>query len=63
MGVVRRGARFDSKGVYVSPGATPGEEPNTWWFYYFGTSLKHDFNDPASAPRDGGVGRFLLVVE
>ncbi|MCX7426471.1 MAG: hypothetical protein NTW96_12725 [Planctomycetia bacterium] len=61
--VVGLGATFDSQGVYVSPGATPGDAPNTWWFYYFGTSLKHDFNDPASAPSAGGVGRFLLVVE
>ena len=36
--------------------------PNTWWFYYFGTKMEHDV-DVASVHSEGGIGRFLLVVE
>jgi hypothetical protein len=42
--VVDVGTTFDSKGVYVSPGAIPGDVPNTWWFYYLarcGISLRN----------------------
>ena len=31
-----RGQGFDSKGMYVGPGAVPGEQPGTYWFYYTG---------------------------
>lgn len=60
--VVDLGATFDSRSIYVSSGTVPGDAPHTWWFYYFGTKLKHDI-DPASVHSDGGIGRFLLVVE
>ncbi|MFA6244146.1 MAG: hypothetical protein WC655_24605 [Candidatus Hydrogenedentales bacterium] len=56
------GATFDSKGVYVMPGATPGDAPNTWWMYYTGTRMEHDVN-PDDVKFDGGIGRFLLVVD
>ena len=60
--VVDIGATFDSMGVYVMPGATPGDAPNSWWMYYTGTSMEHDAN-PDDVKFDGGIGRFLLVME
>ncbi|MBU4399656.1 MAG: hypothetical protein KKE86_10020, partial [Planctomycetes bacterium] len=54
-------SRFDGMGVYVGSGAVPGDAPNTWWFYYFGTKLEHDIN-PADVKSEGGIGRFLLRV-
>lgn len=60
--VVDLGTKFGTKGVYVAPRATPGDEPNTWWFYYSGTNVEHDSN-PKDINFDGGVGRFLLVLE
>ncbi|MCE5269318.1 MAG: hypothetical protein LLG00_15685 [Planctomycetaceae bacterium] len=59
--VVDIGNSFDRMGVYVAAGATPGDAPNTWWFYYFGTKLEHDVK-PADVKSEGGIGRFLLVV-
>jgi hypothetical protein len=61
--VVDLGKTFDSKGVYVLPGAVPGDKPNTWWFYYFGTTVEHDSSNPNDTHNDGGLGRFLLVLE
>jgi hypothetical protein len=55
------GKGFDSKGIYVSAGAIPGNEPNTYWVYYGGTSLSHDAN-PDNIHSSGGIGRFLLKV-
>ncbi|HQE82019.1 MAG TPA: hypothetical protein PLM14_03400 [Candidatus Hydrogenedentes bacterium] len=60
--VVDLGTKFDTKGVYVGPGAVPGDAPNTWWFYYLGTNTEHDAN-PADIHSENGVGRFLLAVE
>ena len=60
--VVDLGTKFDTKGAYVAPRATPGDEPNTWWFYYSGTNVEHDSN-PKDINSDGGFGRFLLVLE
>lgn len=60
--VVDTGKTFDSMGVYVMPGAVPGDAPNTWWMYYTGTSVEHDV-DPKEVKFDGGIGRFLLVME
>jgi hypothetical protein len=60
--VVDLGTGFGTKGVYVMPGATPGDAPNTWWFYYWGTGMEHDSN-PKDVKFDGGIGRFLLVLE
>ena len=57
------GKAFDSKGMYVAPGAIPGKTPGTYWFYYFGTSVPHDANKPTKVRCDGGIGRFLLRVE
>ena len=50
---------FDSKSIYVSPGAIPGDSPGTYWFYYQGFNVGH--NGPQKMA--GGTGRFLLVVE
>lgn len=57
------GKGFDSKGIYVGPGAIPGPTPGTYWFYYLGTPVAHDDNDPAKIHDAGGIGRFLLRVE
>ena len=51
---------FDSKSIYVSPNAVPGEKPNTWWVYYLGYNIGHDVDKPKYT---GGFGRFLLTVE
>ncbi len=60
--VVDLGKKFGTMGVYVLPGATPGDAPNTWWFYYLATEMEHD-SRPADVKGDGAIGRFLLVVE
>jgi hypothetical protein len=60
--VVDIGTTFDSKSVYVSPGAIPGDKPNTWWFYYLGTSTEHDAK-PNLTGAENGIGRFSLVAE
>lgn len=59
--VVDLGPDFDSGMVIVNPGAVPGDAPNTWWFYYFGTPRKHNV-PPAKVGYAGGMGRFLLVT-
>jgi hypothetical protein len=56
------GKGFDSKGMYVAPGAIPAAEPNTYWFYYEGTASPHDGYVPSKIHYDGGIGRFLLKV-
>ncbi len=50
---------FDAKQIYVAPGAVPGEQPGTYWFYYNGYHKDH--RGPWN--KDGGLGRFLLVVD
>ena len=50
---------FDSKSIYVMPGAIPGDKPNTYWFYYAGYDIGHNGEPKYS----GGYGRFLLTVE
>jgi hypothetical protein len=50
---------FDSKSIYVFPGAIPGDKPNTYWFYYDGYDIGHN-GEPKYA---GAYGRFLLTVE
>jgi hypothetical protein len=57
------GTVFDTKGIYVAPGATPGDEPGTYWFYYDGTNINHDQTRPDSVHCDGGLGRFLAVIK
>ena len=56
------GPGFDSWCIYVSPGAIPGPRPNTWWFYYLGTNVGHDVNDPGRVKKAGGFGRFLVEI-
>ncbi len=60
--VLELGTKFGTKGVYVMAGATPGDAPNTWWFYYFGTDVEHD-TKAGDVKNDGGLGRFLLKVD
>ena len=57
------GAAFDSKSIYVGPGAVPGDKPGTWWMYYSGYSAGHDDTYESLIQRQGGIGRFLLVME
>jgi len=60
--VVNLGEQFGTKGIYVMPGATPGDAPNTWWFFPVGTEVKHDA-PLKTVKADGGIGRFLLAVK
>jgi hypothetical protein len=53
------GRGFDSMGIYVGPGAVPGDKPDTWWMYYGGYTNGHD----VITHHMGGIGRFLLVLE
>lgn len=58
------GDGFDAASLYVAPGAFPGDEPNTYWFYYAGSRIKHNDNHPGKGVRRaGGIGRFLVEVE
>lgn len=56
------GKGFDSKSIYVLPGAVPGEKPNTFWIYYLGKGVQHEKNRPGKVRYDGGLGRFLLTI-
>lgn len=62
--VLDLGSGFDSATLYVAPGAFPGPDPNTYWFYYNGSQVKHNDNHPKKgARRAGGVGRFLVEIQ
>lgn len=58
--VLEPGSGFDSKMLYVAPGAVPGNSPGTYWFYYIGSAKKHE--EVGADKFGGGLGRFLLVV-
>lgn len=60
--VVEPGRGFDRAGLYAGPGGVPAGQPNTWWFYYLGTSVRHDESQPGKVRSDGGIGRFLIRV-
>jgi hypothetical protein len=55
---LRAEGAFDSRSIYVVPGAVPGDKPGTWWMYYIGLSIGHD----GKPVRAGAYGRFLLEV-
>lgn len=57
------GQGFDSKSIYVGPGAVAGDKPNTWWIYYAGYAAGHDDQYQTKVQHLGGIGRFLLVEE
>jgi len=57
------GQGFDSKSIYVGPGAVPGDKPGTWWIYYAGYTAGHDDQFQSLVQHLGGIGRFLLVEE
>ncbi|MCE9616070.1 MAG: hypothetical protein K8T26_17500 [Lentisphaerae bacterium] len=57
------GRGFDSKGLYVGPGAVPGPRPGTWWIYYAGSTRGHDDKVASPIQYAGGIGRFLLVEQ
>lgn len=59
--VVDLGGGFDSKSIYVGPGAVPGDRPDTWWIYYVGLAKGHDDKLESQTQHLGGIGRFLLV--
>ncbi len=56
------GEGFDSKVLYVAPGAVPGPRPDTYWFYYLGQAAKHDDNVPGKVHHGAGIGRFLVEI-
>lgn len=57
------GKGFDKTGMYVGPGAIPGDKPGAFWFYYSGTAVPHDENLPNKVHFDGGIGRFLVELK
>jgi hypothetical protein len=57
------GQGFDSKSIYVGPGAVPGDKLGTWWIYYAGYTAGHDDQYKTKVQHMGGIGRFLLVEE
>jgi hypothetical protein len=62
MPLLELGRGFDSRCLYVGPGAVPGKEAGTYWFYYLGGAVPHDANQPSNVKSDGGIGRFLLRI-
>lgn len=56
------GKTFDSRAIYVGPGAVPAERPGEFWLYYVGLNVGHDANTPAKTKYAGGIGRFRLAV-
>ncbi len=60
--VLDLGNSFDSKVIYVIPGAVPGKNPNTWWFYYLGLAQPHNDTVPQKTRYAGGYGRFLVEI-
>jgi hypothetical protein len=62
--IVDLGKSFDSKGIYVAPGAIPGDEPGTHWVYYLGTRTPHEeYRTDNRIRYAGGIGRFLLHMK
>jgi hypothetical protein len=60
--LLQRGKGFDKMGIYVGAGATPSEQPGTYWVYYAGTSVSHEAT-VAEHHYNGGVGRFLVKID
>lgn len=58
--ILRPGTGFDSRSIYVAPGAIPADKPGEYWFYYLGTRIPHDQNRPDKVRYAGGIGRFRL---
>jgi len=58
--ILELGKGFDSKSIYVAPGAIPTGKPGEYWFYYLGTSIAHDATLPSKIRYSGGVGRFRV---
>ncbi len=56
------GSGFDSKQIYVSPQAIPGDTPGTYWIYYQGDNFKHGQSLPNRITYGGGYGRALIQV-
>jgi hypothetical protein len=57
--LVGLGSGFDNTTIYVAP-AVPGDAPGEYWFYYVGSEVKHDENNPKTVHSAGGIGRFKL---
>ena len=62
MPLLQPGKGFDNKGLYVGPGAIPGDKPETYWFYYLGVSVPHNANNPTKVRNEGGIGRFMVRI-
>jgi len=55
------GQGFDSRSIYVAPGAISAGTPGEYWFYYRGHNFPHDGqNDRITDP--GGFGRFKVTL-
>ncbi|MEK6780154.1 MAG: hypothetical protein AABY93_00510 [Bacteroidota bacterium] len=57
------GKSFDSKGIYICPGAIPGEKENEYIIFYLGTSVLHG-SDPSiqSNLGAGAIGWFKILI-
>lgn len=60
--VLPLGNGFDSKGIYVASGGIPAGVAGEYWFYYTGTTVKHDETKPGKVKSAGGIGRFRLIL-
>ena len=60
---VELGKGFDSKAIYVAPGAVPGDTAGEYWFYYVGSDVGHDASGPDKVKYSGGIGRFRLIAK
>jgi hypothetical protein len=56
------GKGFDSKSIYVGPGAVPAEKPGEYWLYYVASAHGHDASVREKTKYAGGIGRFRIAV-
>ena len=57
------GIGFDSKAIYIGPGAVPTDKAGEYWFYYFGSDVGHDASGPKSVKSSGGIGRLRVAIK
>jgi predicted GH43/DUF377 family glycosyl hydrolase len=59
--VLEVGKGFDSRSIYVAPGAIPAGAPGEYWFYYRGYDFPHD-GKGERITSSGGFGRFRVTL-
>jgi hypothetical protein len=60
---VELGKGFDSKAIYIGPGAVQSDVADEYWFYYVGSDVGHDASGPDKAKYSGGIGRLRVEVK